>query len=348
MNATTEAAAPTSGPGAELNRVQKLAGLLLMLNEDSAAQILKGLDEQQLEAVSIEMAKLSALSQEAQLEILREFSPVAVEAATFITGGATRTEQLLTKSVGAFRSSDILSRITPSRAIAPAMQRIIEMESRALFNILRVEQLQTISLVVSYLSQERAAELLGLFKPDQREQIVERLATLGPTSTDVVQSVAEELCRKIGSQTRRTLNQTGGVAVAAQVLNALPKSVSKSILTSLHERNADLAKAVGKKMFTFEELEKLDTRTLQVILQAVDMHSLAVALKGASEKLKATLLGSISKRAAQNVREEMDFMTSIKPSEIEVAQSSIIDVVRQLEGEGEIDLDNAKQPASRI
>lgn len=343
MNATTEAEPQANSQGAELTRVQKLAGLLLMLNDESAAHILKSLDEQQLEAVTVEMTKLTSLTQDVQSEILREFSPVAVEAATAVTGGVNRVEHLLSKSVGTFRTSDIMSRVSPSHSKVPAMQQIVEMEAGQIFSIIRHEQLQTIALVVSYLSQEKAAALLSLFKPEQREQIVERLATLRPTSTEVVQSVAEELRRKLGAQTRRSINQTGGVAAAAQVLNALPKSVSKSILTSLHERNADLAKAVGKKMFTFEELEKLDTRTLQVILQAVDMNSLAIALKNASEKLKSTLLGSISKRAAQNVRDEMNFMTSLKPSEIETAQSAIIDVVRQLEEEGEIDLENAKQ-----
>jgi flagellar motor switch protein FliG len=254
---------------------------------------------------------------------------------------------LLGKSVGLFRASDILGRVAPAPAPVAGMQQIVEMDARHIYNLLRNEQLQTIALVLSYLPQEKAAQLLSFFRPEQREQAIERLATLGPTSIEVVENIAEELQHKFGGSRRRAVNQTGGVTAAAQLLNAMPKTVSKSILSSLHERNAELAKAVGKKMFTFEELEKLETRTLQVILQAVDMHTLGVALKPASEKLKAALLGSISKRAAQNVREEMDFMISLKNSEIEAAQSSIIEVVRQLESEGEIDLDNARQSQPR-
>ncbi|MDB6023706.1 MAG: fliG [Pedosphaera sp.] len=348
MNATKEAEPKTASEGAELTRIQKLAGLLLMINEENAAQIMKGLDEHELEAVSAEMAKFATISQEMQAEILRDFSPVAVEAVTAISGGVGRVERLLEKSVGLFRTTEILGRVSPQGAPVAAMQQIVEMEPRHIFNILRHEQIQTIALVASYLPQEKAAELLSLFRPEQREQIIERLATLAPTSIEVVESVAEELQRKFGGNRRRAVNQTGGVKVAAQLLNALPKSVSKSILSSLHERNADLAKNIGKKMFTFEELERLEPRTLQVILQAVDMHTLAVALKAASPAVKAALLGSISKRAAQNVREEIDFMGSLKPSEIDTAQSSIIDIVRQLEGEGEIDLENLRQPQARF
>lgn len=344
MNATIEAP-QGSKEVHELTRVQKLAGLLLMLNEENAAQIMKALDEQELDAVAAEMAKFNTLTQEQQGEILREFSSVAVEAATAVSGGATRLEKLLEKSVGQFRAPDILGRVATTRPTVAAMQQIVELDVRHLFNVLRNEQLQTVALVLSYLSQDKAAQLLALFRPDMRELVVERLATLSPTSVDVVESVAEELQRKMGGNQRRVLNQTGGVKAAAQLLNALPKNVSKSILSSLHERNADLANAVGKKMFTFEELERLETRTLQVILQAVDMHTLAVALKPAAESLKTALLSSISKRAAQNVREEMDFMSNLKRSEIEAAQSSIIDVVRQLESEGEIEIDHGQQPA---
>jgi flagellar motor switch protein FliG len=343
MNATTQAAPMGLKEAPELTRIQKLAGLLLMLHEENATQIMKGLDEPELDAVAAEMAKFAALTQEQQGEILREFSPVAVEAATAVSGGAGRVEKLLEKSVGSFRASDILGRVSSTRAPVAAMQQIVELDVRLIFNVLRNEQLQTMALVVSYLSQEKAAQLLALFRPEMREQIIERLAMLSATSIDVVESVAEELQRKMGGNQRRVVNQTGGVKAAAQVLNAMPKNVSKSILSSLHERNADLANAVGKKMFTFEELERLETRTLQVILQAVDMHTLAVALKTVGESLKTALLSSISKRAAQNVREEMDFMATLKRSEIEAAQSSIIDIVRQLESEGEIELDHGQQ-----
>jgi flagellar motor switch protein FliG len=201
------------------------------------------------------------------------------------------------------------------------------------------------ALVASYLTKEKASQLLTLMRPDMREQVIERLARLAPTSIEVVESVAEALQRKIGNSRTRALNQTGGLKVAAQLLNALPKDISKSILVSLRERNSDLAEAVSKKMFTFEELERLDVKTLQKILQTVDLRTLTVSLKTASESLKAKLLSCVSKRAAEGIAEEISFMGPLKLSEIEAARSLIIDTVKQLEGDGEVDLDDMRQAA---
>ena len=127
------------------------------------------------------------------------------------------------------------------------------------------------------------------------------------------------------------------------MLNALPKNISDAILLSLKERNSELGEAVLKKMFTFEELERLDSRTIQKILQEVDMRSLAVALKTASESLKQTLLACISKRAAENVREEIGLLGPLKLSEIEGAQMEILETVRRLASEGEVDLEQMRQ-----
>ena len=330
---------------AGLSKIQKLARLLLILSADNAIQIMKQLESEELEAVSSEMLKTTTISHELQQEILREFSPLAVEAATSISGGVGQVQHLLDSSVGLLRASDIIGRLSPMRATVASMQQIVEMDPRHLFNLLRNEQLQTIALVASYLSDDKASQLLVLMRPEIREQVIERLATLAPTSLEVVESVAASLQSKAGTHHVRPINQTGGVKAAAQVLNALPKDMSKSLLGALRERNSELAAAVSKKMFTFEELEYLDVKSLQKVLQIIDTHTLTVALKTAGESLKNKLLSCISKRAAENVREEINFMAPLKASEIEAARSSIIDTVRQLESEGELDLDDMRQNA---
>src|SRR5262249_55545224 len=147
-------------------------------------------------------------------------------------------------AVGLFRASDIMGRVSVQRPSVAAMEEIVEMDPRSLYNVLRHEQLQTIALVVSYLPPEKASEVLNLVHPELRELIVERLATLSPTSLDVVESVAESLRARLAANPTRALSHTGGVKVAAELLNALPKNVSQSILTSLRERNAELGDAV--------------------------------------------------------------------------------------------------------
>jgi flagellar motor switch protein FliG len=323
---------------AKMTKQQKLAALLVILGPESATQILKSLDEHEIETVSAEMAKLTLISQELQREVLREFSEVALQAGTSIMGGVGFTRSVLEKSVGAFRASDIVGRIAPAPAPVPAMKQIIDMDARQLANILKTEQPQTTALVVSYLTPEKSSQLLMALKPELRDLVIERLATLAPTPVDVVERVASVLARRAGTKQARAINQTGGVKQAAELLNALDKNTGQNMLLELEKRNPDLGQAIRQKMFTFEDLSMLDNSSIQKIMREVDMRDLAVALRTATPKLKTTLLSSISKRAAETVNEEISFLGALKKKDIEAAQLRIIDNVRQLESQGEIDL----------
>jgi len=323
----------------QYNNTQKLAGLLLILDPENATHILKQLDPHDLESVSSEMAKFRTISRELQSAILGEFSGVAVDAVSAISVRTESVQQLLEKSVGMFRASDIMGRLQPTRTPASAMERMLEMDARHIFNQLRYERPQTIAIIASYLTPEKCSQLLSLMPGEQRDQVVERLASMSPTSVEVVENIVEVLHRKFANNRVRALNQTGGAKAAAQVLNAMPKPLSKSILDSIKERNPELSQAVLQKMFTFDDLERLDAKVLQKILQTVESRTLTVALKGAGEKVSQKLLSCLSKRAAESVREEISFLGAIKAKEIEAAQAQIIEVVRQLEAEGEIDFE---------
>jgi flagellar motor switch protein FliG len=329
----------------QFTNMQKLAGLLLILDAENATQIMKQLDERDLEAVSSEMAKFKTISQELQVNILNEFSGVAVEAVSAVSVKTDSVQNLLEKSVGQFRASDIMGRVQPTRAPVSAMQRMLEMDARHIFNHLRYERPQTIAMITSYLTPEKSSQLLSLMQPELRDQVVEKLASMSPTSIEVVENVVEVLHSKFANNRVRTLNQTGGAKAAAQVLNALPKPVSKSILDTLKERNPDLSQLVLQKMFTFDDLERLDAKILQKILQSVESRTLTVALKGANEKVSKKLLSCLSKRAAESVREEISFLGALKAKEIEAAQAQVIAGVRQLESEGEIDLEEMQAAA---
>ena len=345
MATTTETTSTAAAEVAKMTKIQKLAALLVMLGEESAGRLLKVLDEHELDAVSSEMSKLGLISREVQCEILREFNAVAVEASTAVLGGPDFTRVSLEKAVGLFKASDVLGRVSPNKASVSVMQQIVEMDARQVFNLIKNEQPQTIALIISYLSPEKAAQVLLLLRNDLREQVIERLANLAPTPVDVVEKVVAVLTSKMGGKHPSALHQTGGVKAAANLLNALEKTASKNILISLDEHNPELGMAIRQKMFTFEDLASLEPSSLQKILREIDMRDLAVALKTASETVKAALLACISKRAAETVNEEMTFMGPLRLKEIEAAQMKIIDAVRRLEAEGEIDLSEARQGA---
>jgi flagellar motor switch protein FliG len=323
----------------KMTKVQKLAGLLIIIGPEAAAQVMKNLEEHELEGVASEMAKYTMITQEMQQALLKEFTDVAVEASASILGGVSYTQSALEKSIGLFRATNIIGRVSPTRTPVAAMQQIVDMEPRQIYNLLKHEQPQTVALVMSYLGPEKSAQLLVLLRPEMREQVVERLATIAATPIEVVEKVVDVLNARVGTKRTRALNQTGGLKMAAALLNSLDKNISKTLLIALEERNAELGAGIRQKMFTFEDLTLLDPPSLQKILREIDMRDLAVSLKSASDKLKTTLLACISKRAAETVNEEMSFMGPLKLKDIEGAQQRIIEVVRRLESEGEIELD---------
>lgn len=336
----------TAAETGSLTRGQKFAVLLLMLGPESAAQILKHCDEKEVEAVSAEMARLNSVSQEVQAAVLLDFAPVAVHAGTAVSGGAAVVRATLEKAVGQFRASAIISRVAadglPSE-VGAALRPLLEAEPRELFNLIRMEQPQTIALLASHLPADKASDMLNFCPPELRDQVVERLATLSPTPVEVIEKVIAILSRKLAVKPSRSLSRTGGVKSAADLLNALKRDLSKTVLTAIEERNPDLGKAIRQKMFTFDDVGRLDPAALQKILREVDTRDLAVSLSKAGAPVKTALLSCISKRAAETVREEMSFLGTVKLRDVEAAQSRIVDVVRRLESEGEIELNAGEE-----
>lgn len=333
--AASEILATTPAEFSRLTRTQKIAMLLVVLGEDTAVAFLRSLHPDELESISAEMAKVGMLSIEMQNTVLKEFTDVAIQASTSLRGGFDFTQAMLEKSLGLYKAATVISRVLPTRTPVSSMTQIVELEPRQIFNLLKLEQPQTISLILSYLPTEKASQLLIMLRTDLRDQVIERLATLAPTPIEIVEKVVEQLNRKLGTQHTRALNLTGGLKSAANLLNSLDKNLTKSLLQNIEERNPELGQAIRQKMFTFEDVATLDTPVLQRVLREVDLRDLAVALKTASDTLKGALLSAVSKRAAETVQEEMSFMGPLKLRDIEAAQMRIIELVRKAEADNE-------------
>ncbi len=326
---------------ASLTKIQKLAALLVMLGNDGAASILKSFDREEVELITTEMTKITLISQELQRDLLLEFSDVALEAGTSISGGLDFTRTSLERALGVSRATDIMNRVAPARATTVAVQGVTDLEPRQVYNLLRHEQPQTVALVLSFIPPEKAALVLSLIPAEQRERVLERLAGLSPTPMEVAEKVIGVLNAKLGVRPTRALNQTGGVKTAADILNRMDKTAGKSLLMSIEERNPELSNAIRQKMFTFEDLAAMEPTVIQRILREVDMRDLALSLKTASDKLKTVLLACVSKRAAETVQEEIAFMGPVRLRDIESAQLRVIDTVRKLESDGEIEIERS-------
>ena len=323
-----------------LNASQKLAAFLVIMGEDAAADIVKNFDDNERELVCAEMANLPLLDSQQQGEVLQEFTEMAVEARSGISGSVDFTRSVLEKSVGLFKAAEIIGRVGTARTSVASMQQIIDLDSTSITNLLKEEDAQTIALVLSYLSAAKGSEVLMGLPERQREIVVEKLATLESTPIEVVETLGDVLSSKVGERVSRALNQTGGEKSAAAVLNAMSKDDRKKLLDNIDERQPDLVRSIRMKMFTFDDLQTLDVKTMQKIMREVDAGQLAIALKAATTTLRDAMLGALSKRAAENVYEEIEGLPdNLSMRAIESSQNGIIDVVRQLETEGEISLE---------
>jgi len=324
----------------QLNRQQKLAVFLVVIGPEAAAEVLKQFDDVQIEALCREMSVLSIIPKSVQNQVLEEFSSVVAHSANSALGGLAYAQRTLEIAKGDYKAAGIVSRIGPVGTSLDVIKDISEMEGRQIFNLVKNEQPQTISFVLSYLESAKSAEVFNLLGPELREDVIERLGTIESTSLEIVGKIARSLGRHFDSKVRPSFHHSGGVRVVADLLNQLDKDTGKNLLARLEERNAALSAAIRKKLFSFEDLNRLAPADLQRVLREVDSNNLAVSMKSASENLRSRIYGAISKRAAESLREEFEMLGPVRLKDVEAAQDAIIQAVRRLEEEGQITLES--------
>jgi flagellar motor switch protein FliG len=344
--ATTPTEAPASNPivaidYGKLTRMQKLAIFLIVVGPDAAAEVMRTFDDAQIEMLCRDMGQFPMVPDNIRRQVLEEFSPIVGESVAATMGGLDYARVTVERARGDYKANTILGRVglSPGGTSLEVVQDIAEMEGRQIFNLIKNEQPQTISFVLSYLSSAKAAEIFFLLSPELREEVIERLGTIDSTSLELVGKIVRNLGKHFDTKVRPTFHSSGGVRAVADLLNGLDKETSKGLLARLEERNSSLGAAIRKKMFSFEDLGRLQPSDLQRVLREVDSANLAVSMKSASESLKEKLYGSISKRAAESLRDEISMLGPVRLKDVEVAQDAIIQVVRRLEEEGAISLD---------
>ena len=322
-----------------LSRQQKLAIFLIVIGPDAAAEVLRQFGDAEAEQLCKEMALFPMVPEAIQRLALEEFGGLVAQSAGSALGGLPYAQRALGLAKGETKASSIMGRLGPVGRPVQVINDISEMEGRQIFNLIKAEHPQTIAFVLSHLESAKAAEVFSFFSPDLRDELIERLGTIESTPVTLVDRIARSLGRHFDARVRPTFHHSGGVRSVAGLLNQIEKSVSKTLLAHLDERNNALSVAVRKQMFGFEELVRLQPADMQRLLREVDSVQLATALKTASEPLRNLVFGSLTKRAAEGLREEIEMLGSVKQKDLETAQLAIIQVVRRLEDEGQITLD---------
>ena len=213
------------------------------------------------------------------------------------------------------------------------------MDSGQIYNVMRFEQPQTIAFILSNLDADKGSEVLMMMPPNIQEQVIERIGAMETTPLAQVELVATTLGARIGQKGQSPRVVSGGVKVAADVLNWFDKEQSKELLKSIEKRNPKLGGSIRQRMFRFEDIVRLSPGDISKITKEVDQDDLVIAMKNASAELKKAVYSTMSKRAVEALEEQLGFLGPKRLSEIESAQDRVIQIVRELEEDEEIILD---------
>lgn len=324
----------------KLTKVQKIAALLITIGPDNAGKMVKSFENAELELICREIAEMPVLESSVQSAVVREFAGVVINGVAASLGGVAFAQLMLGHAKGEFAAASILNRCAPTDR-SEAGDEIRQMEGAQLLNLMKTEQPQTVAFILSCMDAKKAAELVTMLPPEVREEVVERLGSMDATSHESLAKVAKNISSNVDRRAPQpSVRVSGGAKACANVLNALNKEIRKTLIGRIEERNAELGAAIRKEVFSFEDLVRLSPGDLQRVLREVDSASLPVALKGVKPDLVNAILGAMSKRAAQSVKEEIEQLGPQKLKDVEAAQGRVIQIVRKLEESEEITLDD--------
>lgn len=314
---------------------RKAAILLVTMGPEKAARVLKNLEESEVEMLTIEIANLGKVTNEERKAVLEEFQNLTKAREMIITGGIEYAKEMLIKAFGPEKAMQIIERLVSNLSVKP-FEFMRNADVVQIVNFLQSEHPQTIALVLSFLEPRVAAQVLGALPENLQIEVIKRISLLERASPDVVKEVEKLLEKKFAGVTTQTLSAVGGLDTAAEIMNNLDRSTEKTIMERLTYESPELAEEIRRRMFVFEDILKLDDRSIQLVLREVNTQDLAVALKGASEELKQKIFNNMSKRAQQLLKDEIEFMGPVRVKDVEEAQQKIINIIRRLEEAGEI------------
>jgi flagellar motor switch protein FliG len=321
-------------PG-ELTGIRKSAILLLSLEQDQAAEILRRLPGEAVEEVSREIASIGQIPLQMRKEVFTEFYNVALANSYLSEGGLEYAKSLLRKSLNEDDASRVIKQVTQQVQTTP-FSFLQKAESENLLTFIQDEHPQTIALILAHLPSQKASEILVGLPGQKQIEVVKRVANMEQTNPEVIKEVERGLEHRLSDIVSQTFEKAGGVDTVAEILNLADRSTEKGIMEGLEAEDPELVEQIRRLMFVFEDILLVNDKGIQSVLKEVDNEELALALKTASQELRDKIFKNMSERASQLIQEDMQYMGPVRVSDVEAAQQKIVDVVRRLEDSGEI------------
>lgn len=318
-----------------LSSRQKAAILLISLGPDVSAQIYKHLTEEEIEKLTLEISSVKKVDTEQKEEVMEQFHQIALAQDYISQGGIGYARTVLEKAVGSEEAQKIIARLTSSLQVKP-FDFARKADPAQILNFIQNEHPQTIALVLSYLDNEQAGQILSALPQEVQADVAKRIAIMDSTSPEIIYQVEQILEEKLSATVTQDYTQTGGIQAVVEVLNGVDRSTERTILDALEVQDPELAEEIKKRMFVFEDIVTLDNRAIQRVIREVENDDLRLALKVASEEVQNVIFENMSTRMAETFKEEMEYMGPVRLRDVEEAQQRIVGSIRRLEEVGEI------------
>ena len=319
----------------ELTMPQKAAAVIVSLGADKASGLYQYMEPEDVEALTLEVARLGMISSEQTEAVLTEFYQNCMTSKAVTEGGLEYARTVLEKAFGNQTAQALLEKVTKSLKTRE-FAFLNKADVKSLYSALQNERPQTMALVLSYVDPDKAAGVIDQLEPRKQLQVVEAIATMESASPTAIKIIEAEMERKFSSIITSSNVKVGGIDYVASIMNNLDRSSEKAIFDGLGAKNADLADEIRKRMFVFEDIVTMDDRSVQRVLRDCDPRDLVLALKTANAEVSNKLFTNMSSRMAESIRDDLEVTTNVRIKDVEDAQQRIVGVIRDLEERNEI------------
>ncbi|WP_370519842.1 flagellar motor switch protein FliG [Bordetella sp. 15P40C-2] len=320
--------------------LRKAAILMVALGEECAAEVVKHLNSDEVQRLGTAMATMKQVTRSEVNQVMEEFRTDAEQFLSVSLGSASYIRDILTRAMGPDRAAGILEDILESGNAVNGIDALNSLEPTAIVELISEEHPQIIATILVHLDRDRASGVLTLLSERLRNDVILRIATFGGVQPSALYELTDVLNGVLSGQSAKR-SKLGGVRTAAEILNAMNGTEEAKVLAVLRERDAELAQRIQDEMFVFENLADLEDAAIQMILRDVDGSIWPIALKGAKEEVVNRILGNMSLRQAQMIREDLAEQGPIRLSIVEAEQKKVLEVARRLADEGKILLHSA-------
>ena len=319
----------------KLTRQQKAAAVIISLGTDKASQLYQYMSPEDVEQLTLEVAKLGYLDSDMTEDVLTEYYQMCMTNKAVTEGGLEYARAVLEKAYGQQTADSLLEKVTKSLKNRE-FSFLNKADEKSLYAALQHERPQTIALVLSYVDAEKSAAVIEELDEERQVKVVENIAKMESASPTAVKSIEAEMEKKFSSLMTTNNVKVGGVDYVADIMNNLDRSSEKNIFDRLSSYNEDLADEIRKRMFVFEDIITMDDRSVQRFVRDCDPRDLVLALKGANSDVANKIFSNMSTRMAQSIREDLEVTTNVRIRDVQDAQQRIVGIIRDLEERTEL------------